>query len=148
MTLFGAVLAFPCFPLLSFPALKQLHMFLDIPRAVFTGNVQTHQKKSYDAKTGWAPIRCVIWLSSTICQYLGTLVDSLRRADMQTPTSYVLRTLGVQSSLTDPLGWGTSKQHMKLQQPRNYDFRVSQFDPPKSQSSNDRETTTSPPGHH
>ena len=43
--------------------------------------------------------------------------------------------------------WGTSKQHMKLQQPRNHDFRVSQFDPPRSQSSNDRETTTSPPGH-
>ena len=43
--------------------------------------------------------------------------------------------------------WGTSKQHMKLQQPRNYDFRVSQFDPPRSQSSNDREMTTSPPGH-
>ena len=38
--------------------------------------------------------------------------------------------------------WGTSKQHMKLQQPRNYDFRVSQFDPPRSQSGNDRETTT------
>ena len=37
---------------------------------------------------------------------------------------------------------------MKLQQPRNYDFRVSQFDPPRSQSGNDRETTTSPPGHH
>ena len=44
--------------------------------------------------------------------------------------------------------WGTSKQHMKLQQPRNYDFRVSQFDPPRSQSGNDRETTTSPAGHH
>ena len=37
---------------------------------------------------------------------------------------------------------------MKLQQPRNYDFRVSQFDPPRSQSGNDHETTTSPPGHH
>ena len=35
--------------------------------------------------------------------------------------------------------WGTSKQHMKLQQPRNYDFRVSQFDPPSSRSGNDRE---------
>ena len=31
---------------------------------------------------------------------------------------------------------------MKLQQPRNYDFRVSRFDPPRSQSGNDRETTT------
>ena len=31
---------------------------------------------------------------------------------------------------------------MKLQQPRNYGFRVSQFDPPRSQSGNDRETTT------
>ena len=31
---------------------------------------------------------------------------------------------------------------MNLQQPRNYDFRVSQFDPPRSQSGNDRETTT------
>ena len=41
-----------------------------------------------------------------------------------------------------PFWWGTSKQHMKLQQPRNYDFRVSQFDPPRSQSGNDRETTT------
>ena len=38
--------------------------------------------------------------------------------------------------------WGTSKQHMKLQQPRNYDFWVSQFGPPRSQSGNDRETTT------
>ena len=44
--------------------------------------------------------------------------------------------------------WGASKQRMKLQQPRNYDFRVSRFDPPRSQSGNDRETTTSPPGHH
>ena len=41
--------------------------------------------------------------------------------------------------------WGTSKQHMELQQPRNYDFRVSQFDPLGSQSGNDREMTTSPP---
>ena len=38
--------------------------------------------------------------------------------------------------------WGTSKQHMKLQQPRNYYFQVSQFDPPRSQSGNDREMTT------
>ena len=38
--------------------------------------------------------------------------------------------------------WGTSKQHMKLQQPRNYDFWASQFDPPRCQSGNDRETTT------
>ena len=44
--------------------------------------------------------------------------------------------------------WGTSKQHMKLQQPRNYDFRVSQFDVPRSRSGNDREMMTSPPGHH
>ena len=43
---------------------------------------------------------------------------------------------------------GTSKQHMKLQQPQNYDFRVSQFDPPRSRSGHDRETTTSPPAHH
>ena len=28
---------------------------------------------------------------------------------------------------------------MKLQRPRNYDFRVSEFDPPRSQSGNDRE---------
>ena len=35
-----------------------------------------------------------------------------------------------------------------IQQPRNYDFRASQFDPPRSQSGNDRETTTFPPGHH
>ena len=37
---------------------------------------------------------------------------------------------------------------MKLQQPRNYDFRVPQFDPPRSQSGNDCGTTTSPLGHH
>ena len=37
---------------------------------------------------------------------------------------------------------------MKLQQPRNCDFRVSQFNPPRSRSGNNRETTTSPPGHH
>ena len=43
---------------------------------------------------------------------------------------------------TPALKWGTSKQHMKVQQPRNYDFRVSQFDPPRPQSGNDRETTT------
>ena len=43
--------------------------------------------------------------------------------------------------------WGTSKQHMKLQQPRNYDFRVSQLNPPRCQSGNDREMTTSPTGH-
>ena len=44
--------------------------------------------------------------------------------------------------MKSPKIWGTSKQHLKLQQPRNYDFRVSQFDPPRSQSGNDRETTT------
>ena len=44
--------------------------------------------------------------------------------------------------------WGTSKQHVKLQQPRNYDCRVSQFNLPTPQSGNDREMTTSPPGHH
>ena len=46
------------------------------------------------------------------------------------------------SGFQGTLIWGTSKQHMKLQQPRNYDFRVSQFDLPV------HERTTSPPGHH
>ena len=36
---------------------------------------------------------------------------------------------------------GTSKQHMKIRQPRNYDFRVSQFNIPRSQSGNDHEMT-------
>ena len=44
--------------------------------------------------------------------------------------------------------WGTSKQHMKWQQPWNYDCWVSQFRLPRSQSGNDREMTTSPPGYH
>ena len=44
--------------------------------------------------------------------------------------------------------WGTSKQHMTLQQPRNYDFQVSPLNLPRSQSGNDREMTTSPPSHH
>ena len=50
------------------------------------------------------------------------------------------------ASLTPTL-WDTSKQHMKLQQPRNYDFRVSQFALPRSRSGNDREMTTSSFGH-
>ena len=37
---------------------------------------------------------------------------------------------------------------MKLQQPQNYNFRVSQFNSPRAQRGNDREMTTSPPGHH
>ena len=37
---------------------------------------------------------------------------------------------------------------MKLQQPRNYDFHVSQFNTPRSQSGNDCEMMTSPPSHH
>ena len=41
--------------------------------------------------------------------------------------------------------WGTSKQHIELQ---NYKFRVSQFNLWRSQSGNDREMTTFPPGHH
>ena len=35
---------------------------------------------------------------------------------------------------------------MKLQQPRNHDFRVSQFNPPRPRSGNNQEMTTSPPG--
>ena len=38
-------------------------MLLDIPCAITTGNVQTSRKTSYDSKTGWAPIRCVLWRS-------------------------------------------------------------------------------------
>ena len=37
---------------------------------------------------------------------------------------------------------------MKLQQPRNYDFGVFQFNLLGSQGGNSREMTTSPPGHH
>ena len=46
-------------------------------------------------------------------------------------------------------GWRSyPKQPMKLQQPRNYDFGVSQFSLLGSQGGNSREMTTSPPGHH
>ena len=45
------------------------------------------------------------------------------------------------------LGWGNPKQPMKLQQPRNYDFGMLQFNLLGSQSSNSREMTTSSPGH-
>ena len=48
----------------------------------------------------------------------------------------------------EAISWGASKQHLKLQQPRNYDFRVSLFNLPRSRIGNDREMTTSPPGHH
>ena len=44
--------------------------------------------------------------------------------------------------------WGNPKQTMKLQQPRNYDFGVFQFNLMGSQGANSREMTTSPPGHH
>ena len=37
--------------------LKQVQMFLGIPSAVSSRNVQTRQKTSYDSRTGWAPIR-------------------------------------------------------------------------------------------
>ena len=37
---------------------------------------------------------------------------------------------------------------MKLQQPRNYDFGMFQFNLLGSQGGNSREMTTSPPGHH
>ena len=40
------------------------------------------------------------------------------------------------------------RQHMKLQQPRNYDFQVSQFSLLRSRCTNDHELTTSPPGPH
>ena len=46
----------------------------------------------------------------------------------------------------EPTSGGTSKQLVKLQQPKNDNFRVSQFDPPRSRSRNDRVMTTSPPG--
>ena len=45
------------------------------------------------------------------------------------------------------LGNFYSKQHVKLQQPQNYDFQVSQFNL-RSQSGNGREMTTSPPEDH
>ena len=43
--------------------------------------------------------------------------------------------------------WGNPKQPMKLQQPRNYDFGMFQFNLLGSQGGNSREMTTSPPGH-
>ena len=42
--------------------------------------------------------------------------------------------------------WGNPKQPVKLQQPRNYDFWMFQFNLLASQGSNSREMTTSPPG--
>ena len=48
---------------------------------------------------------------------------------------------------TLPHRWGNPKQHMKLQQPRNYDFWMLQFNLLGSQGGNSREMTTSPPGH-
>ena len=47
-----------------------------------------------------------------------------------------------------PSFWGEPKQPMKLQQPRNYDIGMFQFNLLGSQGSNSREMTTSPPGHH
>ena len=44
--------------------------------------------------------------------------------------------------------WGEPKQPIKLQQPRNYDFGMFQFNLLGSQAGNSREMTTSPPGHH
>ena len=44
--------------------------------------------------------------------------------------------------------WENPKQHMKLQQPRNYDFWMFQFNLLGSQGGNSREMTTSPPGHY
>ena len=43
----GGILAFLFFPPLfpfSFPVLQSLHLFLDVPCAITTGNVQNHQK--------------------------------------------------------------------------------------------------------
>ena len=75
------------------------------------------------------------------------LRDSPRACDSQLlmPQNAIRKKRG---SVREPWNWGTSKQHMKLQQPRNYDFRVSQFNPARFQGGNDREMTTSPPGHH
>ena len=44
--------------------------------------------------------------------------------------------------------WGEPQQPMKLQQPRNYDFWMFQFNLLGSQGGNSREMTTSPPGHY
>ena len=43
--------------------------------------------------------------------------------------------------------WGIPKQPMKLQQPRNYDFGMFQFNLLGSQGGNSHEMTTSPPRH-
>ena len=81
------------------------------------------------------------------CRLAVSEIGSSQTWLFQTCLFAIFRQKRAFSTLLRPL-WGTSKQHMKLQQPRNYDFRVSQFDPPRSQSGNDRETTTSPTGHH
>ena len=44
--------------------------------------------------------------------------------------------------------WGNPKQPMKLQQPRNYDFWMFQFNLLGSQGGNSREMTTSPLDHY
>ena len=44
--------------------------------------------------------------------------------------------------------WGNPKQPMKLQQPRNYNFGMFQFNLLVSQGGNSREMVTSPSGHH
>ena len=46
------------------------------------------------------------------------------------------------------LNWGTPKQPMKLQQPRNYNFWIFQVNLLGSQCSSSRQMTTAPPGHH
>ena len=47
----------------SFLVITVITSVLGISCAVSTGNVQIHHNTSYDSKTCWAPIRCVIWRS-------------------------------------------------------------------------------------
>ena len=58
------------------------------------------------------------------------------------------RTLAIRIAAITLASWGSPKQPMKRQQPRNYDFWMFQFNLLGSQGGNSREMTTSPPGHY
>ena len=61
---------------LPFPVLY-LHIFWTFPVQFPQGKSTKHQKTSDDSKTGWAPIRCVVWrsLNAPSCARTGMTED-------------------------------------------------------------------------
>ena len=101
-------------------------MFWDSPCAVTTRNVQTHQKTSYDSKTGWAPLRCVIWSSLTnmnVTEQSNEICDPAGLVQItKTPESRKYEKITKKNTKSPFPGWGPKRCKKNIEKIQKWRF--------------------------